>query len=84
MEAILRRRFSGNRIGVTNRCEHQAINYGSFMMVHIKDVKKDFHDKALTLSTTIIQIMNADSKEIDRQSGSGITVMWFDRICVNA
>ena len=54
------------------------------MMVHIKDVKKDFHDKALTLSTTIIQIMNADSKEIDRQSGSGITVMWFDRICVNA
>lgn len=61
-----------------------SINYGSFMMVHIRDVKKDFHDKALTLSTTIIQIMNADSKEIDRQSGSGTTVMWFDSICVNA
>ena len=30
------------------------------MMIKIKRVKSDFNDKAVTLSTAIIQIMNAD------------------------
>ena len=31
------------------------------MTVRIKSVKKNFYDKALTIPTAIIQLMNADS-----------------------
>lgn len=37
-----------------------SINYGSFMMVTVKRVKKNFDDKSLTIPTAIIQLMNAD------------------------
>lgn len=37
-----------------------SINYGSFMAMKIRSVKKNFHDKACTIPTSIIQIMNAD------------------------
>ena len=38
-----------------------SINYGSFMSVTVKNVKHDFSDKAITLSTSIISLMNADT-----------------------
>lgn len=37
-----------------------SINYGSFMTVKVKRVKRNFHDKAVTIPTSIIQLMNAD------------------------
>lgn len=55
-----------------------SINYGSFQMVKIKRVKKDFNDKALTISTAIITKMNADSTS---PTGSDITVMWYKYLC---
>lgn len=43
------------------------------MMVTVKDVKKEFHDKSLQLSTAIISLMNADSITL----GSVAAVMWL-------
>lgn len=37
-----------------------SINYGSFLAVHVLRIKEDFNDKSVTLSTAIIQTMNAD------------------------
>jgi hypothetical protein len=37
-----------------------AINYGSFMTCKVARCKKNFEDKAVTLSTAIIQLMGAD------------------------
>lgn len=39
---------------------NSAINYGSFMMVTVRSVKHNFDDKAVTLSTAIISLLNAD------------------------
>lgn len=37
-----------------------SINYGSFMAVTVRSIKHDFNDKALSISTSIISLMNAD------------------------
>ena len=37
-----------------------SINYGSFMTCLVKRIKDNFEDKSITLSTSIIQLMNAD------------------------
>ena len=37
-----------------------AINYGSFMAVTIRSIKHNAVDKAVTLSTSIISLLNAD------------------------
>lgn len=53
--------ISNNRIFINlllNR--NPSINYGSFMSVTIRSVKHSFEDKAVTLSTSIISLLNAD------------------------
>lgn len=55
-----------------------SINYGSFMTVRIKSVKRNFYDKALTIPTAIIQLMNADFL---MPSGSGTVVTSCKNLC---
>ena len=45
---------------LANPYEKLAINYGSFMTVKVRRAKSDFNDKSVTLSTSIITILNAD------------------------
>lgn len=61
MYAILDNLVKTNRAFINillNR--NPSINYGSFMAMKIAGVKRNFYDKALTLPTSIITLMNAD------------------------
>ena len=40
--------------------QRKMINYGSFIVVKIVSVKRDFNDKTLTISSHVLVPMNAD------------------------
>ena len=55
--------------------KNPSINYGSFMAVTVRSVKHSFSDKSLTLSTSIINLMNADTFTI-----SIILMLWWCKV----